>query len=89
VRLSLKAKVKKDSSRASSATKNKTQSKFPSIRFLTIGLWPGFGSKKSCIRLQGNWLREAGFIPRWQVKVAVTKGKLVLEAIEPTEPYLG
>lgn len=62
------------------------QSKFPSIRFMKIGLWPGYGSKKSCIRLQGKWLREAGFIPRWQVKVTVMEGKLVLEPIAPNEP---
>ena len=55
---------------------------------MKIGRWPGFDSKKSYIRLQGNWLREAGFIPQWQVKVTVTEGKLVLEPIAPSEPYL-
>ena len=62
------------------------QSKSPSIRFMKIGLWPGYGGTKSCIRLQGKWLREAGFIPRWQVKVTVMEGKLVLEPIAPSEP---
>jgi kynurenine 3-monooxygenase len=67
----------------------KIEAKFPSTRFITIGLWPGFGGKKACIRLQGKWLRDAGFIPRWQVKVTVTEGKLVLEPIKPAERYLG
>lgn len=77
-------------SRSEFSDQSKTiHSKFPTIRFMTIGLWPGYGSKKSCIRLQGNWLREARFIPQWQVKVTVTQGKLVLEPISPSEPYLG
>lgn len=73
----------------SSSSEVKTKQKFPTIRFMKIGRWPGFGSKKSYIRLQGNWLREAGFIPQWRVKVTVTEGKLVLEPIAPSEPYLG
>jgi hypothetical protein len=56
---------------------------------MQIGLWPGFGGNKACIRLQGCWLREAGFIPQWQVKVTVTRGRLVLEPVEPTERHLG
>lgn len=88
-RLSLKAKVKMNSSRIPSSSKVKTKQKFPSIRFMKIGSWPEFGSKKSCIRLQGNWVREAGFIPQWQVKVTVTESKLVLEPIEPSKSYLG
>ena len=51
-------------SRSEFSDQSKTiHSKFPTIRFMTIGLWPGYGSKKSCVRLQGNWLRETGFIP--------------------------
>jgi hypothetical protein len=76
-------------SRIRSIHSKKIEAKFPSTRFITIGLWPGFGGKKACIRLQGKWLRDAGFIPRWQVKVTVTEGKLVLEPIKPTERYLG
>lgn len=75
--------------RISSSIVKKNQDKFPSIRFVKIGLWPGFGGNKACIRLQGCWLREAGFTPQWQVKVTVTKGKLVLEPVEPTERYIG
>jgi len=56
---------------------------------MQIGLWPGFGGNKSCIRLQGCWLRETGFIPEWQVKVTVTKGKLVLQPVEPAERHPG
>jgi hypothetical protein len=78
-----------NSSRIGSTDQNKSEQKFPSIRFMKIGLWPGFGGKKSCIRLQGKWLKDAGFIPLWQVKVTVTEGKLVLEPIAPSEPYLG
>jgi hypothetical protein len=75
--------------RKATLSKAKTQPKFPITRFMTIGLWPGFGSDKACIRLQGKWLRDAGFIPRWQVRVTVTEGKLVLEPINPAERYLG
>lgn len=55
---------------------------------MKIGLWPGYGSKKSYIRLQGKWLREAGFIPRWQVKVTVMEGKLVLEPVDPSRAFV-
>lgn len=77
------------SSRVRSVYQKRFETKFPSTRFIKIGLWPGFGGNKACIRLQGCWLREAGFIPQWQVKVTVTKGKLVLEPVEPAERYLG
>jgi len=77
------------SSRSEFSDQVKTSKKFPSIRFMTISLWPGYGSNKACIRLQGKWLRDAGFVPRWRVKVTVTEGKLVLEPIAPTVSYLG
>ena len=77
------------SSRTRSIGLKKPDTKFPTVRFMQIGLWPGFGGNKACIRLQGCWLREAGFIPQWQVKVTVTTGRLVLEPVEPTERHLG
>ncbi len=78
-----------DSKRISSFRKAQNQPKFPVMRFMTIGLWPGFGGNKACIRLQGKWLRDAGFIPRWKVRETVIEGKLVLEPINPAERYLG
>jgi len=69
-------------------TKSETK-ELTTSRFMMIGLWPGYGSTKPCIRLQGNWLREAGFIPRWRVKVTVSPGKLLLEPIDPANAYLG
>lgn len=80
--------MQKKSSRIRFVEQKKSKKIFQSIRFIKIGLWPGFGSNKACIRLQGRWLIEAGFVPQWQVKVTVSKDKLVLEPIKPTTHYI-
>ncbi len=55
--------------------------KFPTIRFATItpssGRTPGIPS----LRLQGDWLNEAGFFTHWRVKITVSGGKLVIEPL--------
>jgi len=50
-------------------------------RLLKVGLFPGYKSTTPFIRLNGKWLREAGFFPQGQVKVKVMMGKLVLEFV--------
>ena len=39
-------------------------------------------TSKPTIRLQGAWLREAGFYPRDQVQVYVSHQRLVIEVLE-------
>ncbi len=34
-----------------------------------------------CLKLQGEWLNEAGFFTHWRVKVTVVGGKLVIEPL--------
>jgi hypothetical protein len=38
------------------------------------------------LRLQGRWLDQAGFAIGAQVQVAVSRGRLVVEVVEPTLP---
>ncbi len=47
-------------------------------RFLQVGLFPGYQSKKPVIHLQGDWLLKAGFAPRSRVRIKVCEGCLVI-----------
>lgn len=38
------------------------------------------------LRLRGRWLDQAGFAIGAQVQVAVSRGRLVVEVVEPTSP---
>ncbi len=55
--------------------------KFPYIRFATVTPSGGRAPEVPCLRLQGDWLNEAGFFTHWRVKVTVTGGKLVIEPL--------
>ena len=61
--------------------------KLRAIRFLSIGLSHENRSTKPCIRLQGNWLRNAGFLPHGHLKVTVLKNKLILEPMMPGDMH--
>lgn len=54
---------------------------FPYIRVATIVAADPRAPAVPCLRLQGDWLTEAGFFPYWRVKITVTGGKLVIEPL--------
>ncbi len=54
---------------------------FPYVRFATVMPSSGRASDMPCLRLQGEWLNEAGFFTHWRVKVTVVGGKLVIEPL--------
>lgn len=39
-----------------------------------------------CLRLQGRWLDEAGFVIGAQVQVQIDRGRLVVEIIDTKSP---
>ena len=47
-------------------------------RFLQVGLFPGYQSKRPVIHLQGDWLLKAGFAPNSRVRIKVCEGCLVI-----------
>ncbi len=55
--------------------------KFPMIRFATVLPSGARTPEIPCLRLQGEWLNEAGFFTHWRVKITVTGGKLVIEPL--------
>ena len=55
--------------------------KFPIIRFATVLPSSSRAPEVPCLRLQGEWLSEAGFFTHWRVKITVTGGKLVVEPL--------
>ncbi len=55
--------------------------KFPIIRFATVLPSGARTPEIPCLRLQGEWLNEAGFFTHWRVKITVTGGKLVIEPL--------
>lgn len=56
-------------------------SRFPYVRFATVMPSGRKAPAMPCLRLQGDWLNEAGFFMHWRVKVTVSGGKLVIEPL--------
>ena len=56
-------------------------SRFPYVRFATVVPAGGDASYEPCLRLQGEWLNEAGFFTHWRVRIIVRGGKLVIEPL--------
>lgn len=47
-------------------------------RFLTVSLYPEAIPRMPWIRLRGQWLQQAGFVPQARVRVRIMQGCLVI-----------
>lgn len=47
-------------------------------RFLTVSLYPETIPRMPWIRLRGQWLRQAGFVPQARIRVRIMQGCLVI-----------
>ncbi|HYD61599.1 MAG TPA: SymE family type I addiction module toxin [Noviherbaspirillum sp.] len=47
-------------------------------RFLTVSLYPEAILRMPWIRLRGQWLQQAGFVPQARVRVRIMQGCLVI-----------
>jgi hypothetical protein len=56
-------------------------SRFPYVRYATVLPAGGDACYEPCLRLQGEWLNEAGFFTHWRVKITVRGGRLVIEPL--------
>jgi hypothetical protein len=56
-------------------------SRFPCVRYATAVPAGGDACYEPCLRLQGEWLNEAGFFTHWRVKITVRGGRLVIEPL--------
>lgn len=57
------------------------QRRFPYVRFATVMPAGRQAQGAPCLRLQGDWLGEAGFFLHWRVKITVSGGKLLIEPL--------
>ena len=55
--------------------------RFPYVRFATVKAASKRLPFSPSLRLQGDWLTEAGFMPHWRVRITVYSGKLVIEPV--------
>ncbi len=53
----------------------------PYIRYSTVHPPSQFWHCGPRIKLEGDWLVEAGFFPNWRVKVTVHKSRLIIEPL--------
>ena len=56
-------------------------SRFPYVRHATVVPAGGDAGYDHCLRLQGEWLNEAGFFTHWRVKITAHGGRLVIEPL--------
>ncbi len=54
---------------------------FPYVRYATIQPPFQFWHSGPRIKLEGNWLEEAGFYSNWRIKVTVHEAKLIIEPL--------
>ncbi len=60
--------------------------RFPYVRQSTVHPPSQFWHHGPRIKLEGDWLEEAGFYSNWRIKVTVHKAKLIIEPlINPVE----
>ena len=52
-----------------------------SVRFMTVTSF-----RTNCLRIEGNWLEDAGFPVGTRVQIRVTPNRLVLEPVPTMEP---
>ncbi len=55
--------------------------RFPYTRYATIEPPFQHWHRGPKIRLEGEWLKEAGFFPNWRIKITVQDRKLVIEPL--------
>ena len=54
---------------------------FPYVRYATIHPQSQFWHDGPRIKLEGEWLEEAGFYSNWHIKVTVFENKLIIEPL--------
>ena len=54
---------------------------FPYVRQSRVHAPTQFWHHGPRIKLEGEWLEEAGFYPNWRIKVTVFKSKLIIEPL--------
>ena len=59
---------------------------FPYVRYATVHPPSQFWHSGPRIKLEGDWLHEAGFQANWHIKITVHQEKLIIEPlIKPCE----
>ena len=54
---------------------------YPHIRYSTVHPPSQFWHSGPRIKLEGDWLVQAGFFPNWRVKITVHESRLIIEPL--------